>query len=81
MQYSMTEMPGLMNVAERKAKLIEFLSEGVTSSNLTTKKHQQVLSFLEDYHDVFSLSNGDRGETLTDLVEMTIETGDAVPKK
>ena len=35
--------------------------------------------FLETFNDVFSLSDSDRGET--DLMEMTIETGDAVPKK
>ena len=54
------------------------MSNGFTGSNLTTKEHQQVL-FLETFNDVFSLSDSDRGET--DLMEMTIETGDAVPKK
>ena len=67
------------NVTERKAKLIECLREGIASGELTTKEHQQVLCFLENYHDVFSLDKGDRGET--DLIEMTIETGDAVPRK
>ena len=56
---------------------MDYLSEGGVNSNLTTKE-QQMLSFLKDYHDVFTLDDGDRGET--DLVEMTIETGDAVPK-
>ena len=69
-------------VAGRKAKLMEYLSDGITNSELTTKEHQQVLSFLESYHDVFSLDEEDRGETgETDLIEMTIETGDADPKK
>ena len=68
-----------MNATQRKAKLVECLSNGFAGSNLTTKEHQKVLSFLENYNDVFSLGEGDRGET--DLVEMTIETGDAVLKK
>ena len=38
-----------------------------------------MLSFLEQYHDVFSLTESDRGER--DLVEMSIKTGDATPKK
>ena len=58
---------------------MDYLSEGGVNSNLTTKEHQQMLSLLQDYHDVFSLDDRDRGEI--DLVEMTIETGDAVPKK
>jgi len=38
-----------------------------------------VLSFLENNHDVFSLDEGDRGEI--ELIEITIETGDAASKK
>ena len=34
---------------------------------------------LEEYHEVFSLGQGDRGET--DLIELHIETGDATPRK
>ena len=37
------------------------------------------MSTLEDFHDVFNLAEGERGET--SLVEMEIDTGDAVPKK
>ena len=69
----------MRDISQRYAKLVDYLSEGGVNSNLTTKEHQQMLSFLKDYHDVFSLDDGDRGET--DLVDMTIETGDAVPKK
>ena len=68
----------MRDISQRKAKLVDYLSEGGVNSNLTTKEQQQMLSFLKDYHDVFSLDDGDRGET--DLVEMTIETGDAVPR-
>ena len=76
---STAKLPTVRDVSQRKAKLVDYLSEGGVNSNLTTKEQQQMLSFLKDYHDVFSLDDGDRGET--DLVEMTIETGDAVPKK
>ena len=54
-------------------------NDGMVNSNLSTKKCQQVLSFLEGFHDVFSLAEGERGET--NLVEMEIDTGDSVPKK
>ena len=76
---SKTKIPSLMDEAQQKVKLTECLSNGFTGSNLTTKEHQEVLSFLENFNDVFSLSESDRGKT--NLVEMTIETGDAVPKK
>ena len=35
--------------------------------------------FLSEHHDVFCLADGERGET--DLVEMDIDTGGAVPKR
>ena len=76
---SRAEIPAPMNVTQRKAKLVEYVGNGLSGSNLTTKEHQQVLSFLENYNDVFSLGEGDRGEI--DLVEMTIETGSASPRK
>ena len=37
-----------------------------------------LVSLLEEYHDVFSLEEGERGET--DVVELHIDTGDAHPK-
>ena len=69
----------LMDEAQRKVKLTECLINGFAGSNLTTKELQEVLSFFENFNDVFSLSEGDRGKT--DHMEMTIETGYAVPKK
>jgi len=36
-------------------------------------------TFLGQYHDVFSLEDGERGET--DLTEMVIETGDSPPQR
>ena len=68
-----------LEVDSRKKKLREFLDCGTMTSEISTEECQRVLSFLEQYHDVFSLSESDRGET--DLVEMSIETGDAVPRK
>ena len=76
---SRTKIPSLTDVTQRKVKLVECLSNGFAGNNLTTKEHQQVLSLLENYNDVFSLGEGDRGKA--DLVEMTIETCDAVSKK
>lgn len=40
------------NMTERKAKLVECLKGGIANGKLTTKEHQQVLHFLENYHDV-----------------------------
>ena len=37
-----------------------------------------LMSLIEEYHDVFSLEEGERGET--DVVELHIDTGDAHPK-
>jgi len=44
---------------------------------LQGKNEKQLLSLLEQYHDVFSLEEAERGET--DWVEMNIDTGDAMP--
>ena len=67
----------LMDVAQRKAKLLKCLNGGISNSTLSTKEYQQGVSFLEN-HDVFCLWDSDRG--VTNLVEMTIETGEAAPK-
>ena len=40
---------------------------------------KKLLKLLEDYHQAFCLDERERGET--DLIEMQIETGDAVPKR
>ena len=39
----------------RKAKLREYLDSGETNG-LTTKEHCEILSLLDNYHDVLSLS-------------------------
>ena len=60
--------------SERKKKLREMLTE----PDLPDNEKCAVLDFLVTHHDVFSLEEGERGET--DLIEMEIDTGDAAPK-
>ena len=60
---------------ERGEKLLELLQE----PDLPLQEKQTLLEFLIGYHHVFSLEDGERGET--DLVQMEINTGDASPKK
>ena len=59
----------------RKAKLLSLLELPV----LPPADLNLLCEFLADHHDVFSLEEGERGET--DLVCMSIDTGDASPKK
>ena len=59
---------------ERKRQLNKLFSQGCS---LQRKNEEQLLSLLEEYHDVFSLEETERGET--DWVEMNIDTGDATP--
>ena len=40
---------------------------------------KRLLEFLAAHHHIFSLEEGERGET--DLIQMEINTGDAHPKK
>ena len=40
---------------------------------------QQLKDFLIDHHDVFSLEEGERGET--GIVQLEIDTGDAPPQR
>ena len=40
---------------------------------------KQVMGLLEEFNDVFSIEDGERGET--DWVEMTIDTGNATRRK
>ena len=49
------------------------------STALPEAKKEKLLKLLEDYHQAFCLDERERGET--DLIEMQIETGDAVPKR
>ena len=60
---------------ERRKKLREALIE----PDLPDSEKSTLLEFLSKHHNVFSLEEGERGET--DLVEMEIDTGDRHPKK
>ena len=62
---------------KRRAKLKEHLES--KEANSSTLENCEILSLLEKYRDVFSLTEGERGET--DLLEMLIDTGDAPPRK
>ena len=75
------DMPGQPSQQEawRKQKLREMLSEELADSSLPVQGRHDLSLLLEEYHDVFSLEEGERGET--DLVELHIDTGDALPKK
>ena len=51
----------------------------VEEPHLPHAEKDALLHFLEGYHHVFSLDDGERGET--DLIQMEINTGDAPPRK
>jgi len=63
----------------RKQKLREVLADDIADSSLPDLEREQLWSLLEEYQDVFSLEEGERGET--DLVELHVDTGGALPKK
>ena len=60
---------------QRKEKLLDTLK----LPTLPPDELQQLKDFLVDHHDVFSLEEGERGET--DIVQFEIDTGDAPPQK
>ena len=47
--------------------------------SLSTEEMSQVYNVLEQYHGIFSLDEGERGET--NLVEFNIDTGESTPIK
>ena len=61
----------------RQQQLNEVLTD--TGKQLSDEESSQISKLLENYHDVFSLSDEERGET--DLVEFSIETGSASPER
>ena len=63
------------DVKQRKEKLRDLLKSELDAS----PEGKQLGALLEDYHEVFSVSKEDRGET--DLIELNINTGDATPRK
>jgi hypothetical protein len=46
---------------------------------LNEEQVESLHAFLSKHHEVFSMEEGERGET--DMVEMEIHTGDAPPRK
>ena len=50
-----------------------------SGSNLPPGEDRQLCQLLYDYHDVFSLEEGEQGET--SLVEFEIDTGQSMLKK
>ena len=62
-------------VEERRKKLRAVLQE----PELPDHEKETLLELLTTHHSIFSLEEGERGET--DLIEMEIDTGNARPKK
>ena len=63
---------------ERKRKVRELFSEDLDNPALSPEQQEKLLLLLEEFHDVFSLEDGDRGET--DVITVHIDTGDAPPR-
>ena len=62
-------------VQQRQKRLRNVLPD----PNLSHHERETLFKFLIEHHDVFSLDEGERGET--DLIQMEIDTGTATPKK
>ena len=65
------------DVASRKHKLSTMIAE--LAPGLQWQDRASLLSLLLDHHFTFAVEDGERGET--DVVQMTIDTGDHPPKK
>ena len=52
-------------------------SGDLDNPDLSPDQQEKLLLLLEEYHDVFSLEDSERGET--DVIEVHIDTGDAPP--
>ena len=65
------------NVAKRKEKLGRLLSDVGTA--LCWQDRDRLQQLLLGHHQAFAVEDGDRGET--GLIQMTIDTGDALPRR
>ena len=74
---STVRSPFMTRQDERMQRLRE--SVDIETSPEPEDGKKQVMVLLEEFNDVFSIGDGERGET--NLVEMTIDTGDAAPRK
>ena len=63
------------NEEERRKKILEM----VQLTDVPQTETEQLRAFLVDNHSVFSLDEGERGET--SIVKMNIDTGDSLPRK
>ena len=63
----------------RKQQLYDLLTKEFALKDPPLPEHQKKLltSLVDEFHDIFALEDGERGET--DLVKLHIETGDAAP--
>ena len=59
----------------RRKKLLSLLDQEL--GTVPEQERGQLVALLEKYHSVFSLTDGERGET--DLMEVHIDTGEATP--
>ena len=66
-----------LDEASRKVKLGKLLAE--EGAALKWQDKDKLLQFLLENHQVFTLDEGNRGET--NLVQMTIDTGEALSKQ
>ena len=63
----------------RKQELRKQLQCSSNTELLSTEEKNRLFGTLEQYHDTFSLEDGERGET--NLVEFSIDTGESAPIK
>ena len=62
----------------RKQWIQDLFSKEFESSTLSAAHQNTLMSVLKEYHEVFCLGEGERGET--DAVEVHIDTGDVEPR-
>ena len=62
---------------DRKKKLRMLIGEA--NHGVKSSEKEELYALLSEYHEVFSLEDNERGET--DLVQLTIDTGDAPPQR
>ena len=65
------------DIDDRKERLKALVSDA--NSTLNCLERDKLYALLTEYHEVFSLEDNERGET--DLVQLTIDTGGAPPKR
>ena len=65
------------NTAKRKQKLGRLLAE--VGPTLSWQDKDRLRQLLLGHHQAFAVEEGDRGET--DLIQMTVDTGDALPRR